>query len=227
MSRPHDWEQTTRRNEKRTQRRENEEKPKQDAIDRFERMMDIQVSTLEEIDSKAARLISFVGVLLGAIATVSRLLPAENLSFIDSSSYAGAIALLVGIFGLLLTLVYATITYLSSEFKYGLEANVAEVFANVETLPPEEYKNIVLRGYADTIKMNEPVVKANARRFRYALAALVGSLFSLVFSAVFYVIDLADTTELTALLFGSIVVGSLCIYIRDEGYLVPDDEIDY
>lgn len=186
-------------------------------------MMDIQVDTLDGIDTKAARLIGFVGVFLGVTATVSRIFPSTDFHLVDSSSVAGGVALSIGVIGLLLTLTYGTVTYLSSEFEYGLDPGVADAFASVNELPADKYRGIVLRGYADTIRANEPVVKANARRFRYALAALVGSIFSLVFSAFYYLVEMPDAIEWVIFLFGTMVIGSLCIYIRDEGYLTTED----
>lgn len=202
--------------------------PRQDAINRFERMLDIQVSTLDGIDNKSARLISFVGVLLGVIATVARILPsmAGDGDFIDHGSIAGAFALTVGVIGLLISLVYATITYLSTQFDYGLNANIADSLAREDNVQRQTYRTVVLRAYADSLRENKPVINQNARRFRYALAALVGALFSLMFSVGYYLIRLPDPIEVLTLFFGAIIVGSLCLYIRDEAYLTTDGEND-
>lgn len=200
--------------------------PRQDAIDRFERMLDIQVSTLSEIDNKSARLISFVGVLLGVIATVARIVPqmAGSGDFLDQGSIAGAFALTAGVVCLLISLVYATITYLSTKFDYGLDANIADALARENDVRRQTYRTIVLRAYADSLRENKPVINQNARRFRYALAALVGALFSLMFSVGYYLIHLPTSIELLTAFFGAIVVGSLCLYIRDEAYLTTEDE---
>lgn len=200
--------------------------PRQDAIDRFERMLDVQVSTLNGIDDKSARLINFVGVLLGVIATVARILPrvTDDSTFIDGGSVAGAFALVVGVVGLLISLVYATVTYLSTQFDYGLSANIADALAREQDVQPETYRTVVLRAYADSLRENRPVIDRNARRFRYALAALVGALFSLMFSVGYYLIRLPDSVELLTLFLGIVVVGSLCVYIRDEAYLTTDGE---
>lgn len=189
-------------------------------------MLDIQISTLEGIDAKAARLISFVGVLLGVIATAARVVPtiAANGDRIDDGSIAGALALVVGVVGLLVSLVYATITYLSTKFDYGLSADVADALAREDEVHRQTYRTVVLRAYADSIRENRPVIDRNARRFRYALAALVGALFSLMFSAGYYLIRLPETVELLSLFFGAVLVGSLCLYIRDEAYLATDEE---
>lgn len=189
-------------------------------------MLDIQVSVLNEIDNKSARLISFVGVLLGVIATVARIVPKATNSggFIDSESIAGAFALTTGVVGLLLSLVYATITYLSTQFDYGLNADVADALARERDVRRETYRTVVLRAYADSLRENKPVIAQNARRFRYALAALVGALFSLMFSVGYYLLRLPDSIELLTLFSGAIVVGSLCLYIRDEAYLTTESE---
>ncbi|WP_135826872.1 hypothetical protein [Halorussus ruber] len=189
-------------------------------------MLDIQVSTLDGIDNKSARLISFVGVLLGVIATVARILPTmtSTSDFIDTGSIAGAFALVIGVFGLLISLVYATITYLSTKFDYGLSANIADNLARKKDVQRETYRTAILRAYADSIRENRPIIDQNARRFRYALAALVGALFSLMFAVGYYLVSLPDAVELSTLFFGAIFVGSLCLYIRDEAYLTTDEE---
>lgn len=200
--------------------------PRQDAIDRFERMLDVQVSTLDGIDTKAAHLISFVGVLLGVIATVARVAPplASNSGYIDHGSIAGAFALVVGVIGLLISLVYATITYLSTKFDYGLSANIADAVAREDEVHHQTYRTVVLRAYADSIRENRPVIDQNARRFRYALAALVGALFSFMFSAGYYLVRLPEEIELLTVFLGVVFVGSLCLYIRDEAYLTTEEE---
>jgi hypothetical protein len=189
-------------------------------------MLDIQVSTLDGIDTKAARLISFVGVLLGVIATAARVVPsiASDSGFIDHGSIGGAFALVVGVVGLLVSLVYATITYLSTKFDYGLSADIADALAREDGVHRKTYRTVVLRAYADSIRENRPVVDRNARRFRYALAALVGALFSLMFSAGYYLVRLPESVELLTAFFGAIFVGSLCTYIRDEAYLATEEE---
>lgn len=187
-------------------------------------MIDIQVRTLEEIDSKAARLIGFLGVLLGLLVTVGRIVPATEHAgqLVDLTSVAGLIVLGVGVFSLLLSLVYATITYLSSEFEYGLDAAIAHDFATIDTIPTEVYYFVVLRCYAEAITANEPIVAQNARRFRYALSSLVGGIIALSLSAGYYVIGLPPRIEAITLVLAAIPVGSLCLYIRDEGYLTPE-----
>jgi hypothetical protein len=189
-------------------------------------MLDIQVSTLDGIDTKDARLISFVGVLLGVIATAARVVPSvtSNTGLIDHGSIAGAFALVGGVIGLLVSLVYATVTYLSTKFDYGLSANIADALAREDEVHRRTYRTIVLRAYADSIRENKPVVDKNARRFRYALAALVGALFSFMFSAGYYLIRLPEPAELLTAFFGAIFVGSLCLYIRDEAYLTTEEE---
>lgn len=198
--------------------------PKRDAIRRFERMLDVQLDTLSEIDTKAARLIGFLGVTLGLIVTLGRVIPTTQHAsgYIDWSSVAGLTTLLIGIFGLLLSLVYATITYLSSEFDYGLEAEIADAFAMRETVPVDVYHLIVLRGYGNALAANQPIIQQNARRFRYALSSLVGSLFALTFSVGYYVAGLSLQIELITLVIAGIPVGGLCLFIRDEGYLTPE-----
>jgi len=197
--------------------------PRQDAMDRFERMVDVQVRTLDGIDTKAAELMRLLAVLLGVVLTgISLLSEFENVTVtVDSVPLVVSVA--VGVGGLLSSLGFAIITYLSSRFGYGVGPGVAEYVANND-VGREEYAGIMLRGYADIISENREVVRANSRRFRTSLTALLIALASLALSVLYVVTDLGTVAEFGVLLPVFTSVGVVARYILGGGYLTRNPQ---
>lgn len=199
--------------------------PKQDAIDRFERMVDVQVQTLNDIDTKAAELMRLLAVLLGVVLTGVSLIPEFKALTLTVDSAPLVVSAVVGVGGLLLSLGFAIITYLSSRFDYGVSPGVAEYVANNE-VTGEEYAGIMLRGYADIIPDNRDVVRANSRRFRNALTALLVALASLALAVLYIVGEFTLATELVVLVsvYGAVAV--VTGYILSGGYLVRNPQTE-
>jgi hypothetical protein len=193
--------------------------PKQDAIDRFERMVDVQVQTLNEIDTKAAELMRLLAVLLGVVLTGLSLIPEFKTLALEVDSVPLVVAAAIGVGGLLSSLGFAIITYLSSRFGYGVSPGVAEYVANND-VPGDEYAGIMLRGYADIIPENREVVQANSRRFRNALTALLVALASLVLAVLYVVADIGLAAEVVLLAGGYTAVTVVVGYILSGGYLI-------
>lgn len=91
-----------------------------DAIDRYERTIDHQIGLLDQIDSKAQKIVQYTTVLIGLVFTAVSLIPrADALAFADIPLSA-EIAFVIGLTSLLLCICLGIITYLSSEIEYGL-----------------------------------------------------------------------------------------------------------
>lgn len=198
--------------------------PRVDAIDRFERNLDVQVQTLENIDDKASSLIRFLGVLLGVMLAAVRVLPSDGAETLTWVSGTWVLPLAVGVVSLFTSLGLSIVAYLSSEFRYGLRADVAEWMADQDDLTRETYTEIVLRGYRDVLEQNEPIVQANAARFRDSLVALLLGLVALAVSTFFYLVDLGAPAEYLLLLAAAVLGWGLARYIRDQEYLRPDEQ---
>lgn len=197
--------------------------PKIEAVERFERMIDIQIETLNGIDDKAEYLTRFVGVLLGIVLTGLSLVP----KFDGVSPTVESFPMLASVFGSVLaflsTLGFSIITYLGSKFRYGVSASIAEYFADAD-ITEEEYTELLLRGYADTIPKNERVVRVNSRRFRNALASLLVGLGCLSLATFFLVVELPVFWEYVTLLVASLALGQILKYVLGEEYLTLDRE---
>lgn len=195
--------------------------PKVEAVERFERMIDVQIETLNGIDDKAEYLTRFVGVLIGVVLTGLSLIPEFDGVALDTDSLPMLVSIFVGIVALLSTLGFSIITYLSSKFEYGVSASVAEHFASSD-LTEDEYAELMLRGYADIIPKNREVVRVNSRRFRNALTSLLVGLGCLSQATLFVVVDLPIRVRYAILVSGFLVLGYVLRYILGEEYLTLD-----
>lgn len=143
-----------------------------DAIDRYERMVEKQVRTIESIDDKAAAVARLVGVLFGLVLTGLSVVH----EFGSGSSISGSGPVLLstafGVSGLFVCILFAVFTYLSSSFDYGPTKRLG-AFVATYSVDDEEYKSVVLAGYYHAIETNEAVIVTNARRFQRSLVALL------------------------------------------------------
>lgn len=199
--------------------------PKIEAVERFERMIDVQIETLHGIDDKAEYLTRFVGVLLGVVLTGLSLIPKFDGVSLTVESFPMLVSGFGSVLALLCTLGFSIVTYLGSEFKYGVRSDVAEYFADTD-VTEDEYAELLLRGYADTIPKNETVVRVNSRRFRNALASLLAGLGYLSLATFFLVIELPTYGKYLALFVATFALGRILTYVLSEEYLTLDRELD-
>lgn len=196
---------------------------KLDAIDRYERMVDVQIETLGEIDGKAVSLMGFVGTVLGVlIAGVGFLARSPGHSF-AGVPISAVLAFVVTVASLLVSVGYSVITFASSSFNYGLNATVADLFLGA-SLDDEEYAELVLQGYADTIVENESVVEANGRRLRKAQSALLTALLAVLVSTVLYFVGSDRLVEYAFLGIICIATWRLNRYVLSGAFLVYDEQ---
>ena len=129
-----------------------------DAVDRFERMVDIQIETVTDIDSKAEHLSRLIAILLGVILAAASVIPEFDGLEAGVSSGPVLSTLIFGVGALLVSLSISIITYLSSNVDFGPKEGVAEYFASVD-VSQTEYTEIFLRGYADALANNERIME--------------------------------------------------------------------
>lgn len=190
--------------------------PEFDAIDRYERMIDVQIDVLDGINDRAKHLARLVGVLLGIVLTALSLLPEFESVGVRGTSTMAALAVAVG--GLLSSLVFAAVTYLGSNFEYGASPVVARYFAATD-LSGDEYASVMLNAYAEVIPRNERVVAANARRFRNGLASLFVGLSALSVAVLLVVAGPELWFERAVVLVTVVGTGALLWYVLGEEYL--------
>lgn len=192
--------------------------PELDLLRRYEEMIQTQIQTINGIDDKAAYTARLIGIFGGLVlAAVS--FAVTTTAFEVSQTTAVALVLVgLGIVALLVSLVFAIMTYLSSKFVYGPSTGLGLFLANY-TVDHQEYRNALLRGYSAGIKANREVVNDNSRRFKRSLAAFLAGLLLLSGSGTLLIVPsnlFVDTV--LGLAFGSIAL-LLGMYILREDYL--------
>lgn len=198
--------------------------PETDAIDRFERMVETQIDTLEGIDDKAAHVTRFVALLLGVVFTGLSLALRFGGTATEIDSAVTMATFAIGIVGLLGSLGFAVVALLSSAFEYGPNEAIGDHLAEYD-FPDGSYRTILLRSYSAAIRRNRLVVRTNARRFRNALAFLIVGVVSFALGGTFVVVDIGFVTETAVLLVTALVTGRLFAFVVAEEYLTLDYQV--
>lgn len=198
--------------------------PEADAIDRFERMVETQIATLERIDDKAAHVTRFVTLLHGVAFTGLSLALRFGVTAIEIDSAVTVVTFAIGVVGLLGSLGFAVVALLSSAFEYGPNELIGDHMAEYD-VPESTYRTILLRSYSAAIRRNRLVVRTNARRFRNALASLIVGVVAFALGGTFVVADVGPVMETAALLVTALATGRLFAFVVAEEYLTLDYQI--
>ncbi|WP_436902407.1 hypothetical protein [Halovenus halobia] len=195
----------------------------EDLLRRYEQMIQTQISTLNDIDDKAAYVARLVAILTGLILSAASL--AASRAEISLNVDTGAVLLLTGssVSAFFISVVLAILTYLKSEFEYGPTIGMGRYMSRYK-VDEQQYKDVLLRSYATAIENNRTVVVANARRFQTSLAALLAGLFLLFGSAALLVLPPAPMVQYgTAGLF---VIAATCValVINHGAYLRLEEQ---
>lgn len=150
-----------------------------DLLQRYEQMVQTQIETINGIDDKAAYVARLVGILAGlALTSISIVASTDDFEIGPGNGGAFALAALA-VAALFISLVYAIVTYLSSEFQCGPSIGIGEYMATSK-VSDEEYTEVLLHGYGRAIRANRRVVVTNAKRFERCLTSFAsGVLFFL------------------------------------------------
>ena len=203
----------------------NELDPETDAIDRFERMVDTQIETLEGIDDKAAHVTRFVVLLLGVVFTGLSLVPLFGGGRAGIDSIVAVVTAAVGVAGLLGSLGFAVVTFLSSAFEYGPDETICDYIAE-HRVQTDEYTSVLLRSYSEAVRRNRTVVRTNARRFRNSLASLLVGSVSFALGGAFLVLDVEPVVAVVVLLATMLAAGRLFVFVIAEEYLTLDYQVN-
>lgn len=196
-----------------------------DALDRFERTLDVQLALLSDIDGKAANVFRYTSLLLGVVFAALSLLSRSEVVSLSAVNLLPKLSFFVGVVGLVGAICAAILTYLSSVREYGPEAVYGYTVADGDVESPD-YERSLLAGYADAVKNNRVVIDVNALRFRWALvgllvgivySALAGGLVALVAPPWFEVLVIATVTAL-------VIPAVYGIYTED--FLVIERKLD-
>lgn len=194
----------------------------QDAVERFERVLDLQADLLSELDTKAEHVTRLVGVIVGVVLT------AFSVAFqfgegMPAASFPTALTFGLGTAALVVTLGLAVVTYLSSRLKLGLHPDASYTLQD-GSVSPGVYSMLVMNSYASAIEENKEVLQANARRFRRTLVALLGGVSLLAIAVLQYVVLPSRASKWVALGGGLLFIGGAFWYVLTGRYLTLDTQ---
>lgn len=148
-----------------------------DAADRLERNLDVQSTTLNEIDKKAAHVTRLLGILIGLVLSVVSIglkLGADGDGGLPSIALQTFLSFTFGVTFLVLSMAAAIVTYLSSKFKIGLNSTAGHLLQNPDyNTNTEQHIRRVIGTYAYNIDRNREVIETNSKRFRRTLVLLL------------------------------------------------------
>lgn len=175
--------------------------PEVDALDRFERVIDVQIATLRTIDEKAATVMQLVGVLLGVILTGVTLVWRTVGFDLGTQPVGSLVAFVLGVSLLLLALFVGIGSYLANRYYYGLHRNVHMLLREYRTTSPQ-YVELIQGSYSIAIDRNKRIVRSNVRRFEWSLSFLLAGIAQFAVSAVLFALALGASGQLLVLLCG-------------------------
>ena len=191
-----------------------------DLIDRFERVIDMQVMVLGEIDQKAGYVTRLVALILGV--TVSVLSIGIRQGGALNVALPTVLTFGLGIAGLITSMSGAIVTYLSSKLKLGVHPATAAAFEE-SPISRSTYSRLVMNSYANTLKKNRQVLNVNARRLRYTLASLVLGICHLALAAIQHVATRSEQGKLIVAGLGSLAIFGACGFVLSGRYLVLEE----
>lgn len=200
------------------------EQARVDAVDRVERVIDAQLTAINELDQKAEHVTRLVGILLGLVLTAVSLAPRLGGRDI-ATTLPTVIAVSVGVIGLVAAVAGAIITYLSSKTVVGMHPRAAREIADTD-FEYDEYNALMLRAYADAVEQNKQVLFVNALRFRYTLVALLGGIAYLSLAVLLFALSPIVTWAWILLLTGTAAIAVVAWYLLTGKYLPRETKED-
>lgn len=197
--------------------------PEEDLLNRYERMVQTQVETVNGIDDKAATTMRIVAVLLGVLLSLLTLFVDEGGIGITDSTIIPILWVATGVICLLGSLGGCLYTYLSSRTLFGPNAELGDVLST-NRVSLEDYRNHLLGGYATAIRTNREVIRTNSRRFRNTLLLMIYGLVGVSIGLGLFIIDLSWVMDSILSIGVVVVVGCFSVHILQERYMVLQHE---
>lgn len=199
--------------------------PYADGANRLERVIDLQIETINDIDTKAEHVNRLLGLLIGVVlSAVSIVAQLEGVQLSEAAPMA-QLAFFLGILALLASMGAAVITYLSSRVEAGLSPAAGYHLSNPNTQTTmDEHIRRVLGSYAHIVDANRDVIQTNSRRFRLTLLFLLVGVIYLAASAGIYLSGVRGLSAISALAVVSIAILGLSWYILTGRYLTIESQ---
>lgn len=159
-----------------------ESEPHLDLADRYNQMIERQVSNLWNIDTKAWRAARLIGIIIGVFLTAISVLSGGSGANSDVSiGLVSAAVLALGILLLLFSLFLAMVSILNVEAGFGPNTKLAEALRSEENSVDEDtYPAFVSLALSKSVKMNNDVMGNKASYLRYTFATLYSGIVLLI-----------------------------------------------
>ncbi|QRV14892.1 hypothetical protein JMJ58_18555 [Haloterrigena salifodinae] len=197
--------------------------PRQDLADRYQQMLDRQLTAISNFDTKAWRVARMVGILLGIFFTGASIF-SSNLKIkvsVELVPIIGSVA--VGLIALILSLIFAALCILSTTAGFGIRVELADAL-NEGSLDKEDYPGIVAKGYAKNVDNNIKVMQAKGRRLRYALSSLIFGIVELSTGAFLLFTTPSLLAQSLTVLLMTLLTSGIVVYILQMRYSVLKSE---
>lgn len=198
---------------------------KEDLADRYQEMLDSQLSAIENFDTKAWRVARLVGILLGVLFTGISVFSSEVSAELTVEYLPVIVAVGTGISALIISLIFAALCILSTTAGFGLRVELADAL-NEGEVDEEDYPGFVTKSYSKNIENNIKVMRAKGRRLRYALSALVAGVLMLSAGGVLLFVTLGYWIQIGLLVVVAALIVVVLYYILTMQYSVLENEDD-
>jgi fatty acid desaturase len=195
---------------------------KEDLADRYQEMLDSQLSAIENFDTKAWRVARLVGILLGVLFTGVSVFSSQVSVDLTVEYLPVIIAVGTGVSALIISLIFAALCILSTTAGFGLRVELADAL-NEGGVDEEDYPGLVTKSYSKNIENNIKVMRAKGRRLRYALSALVAGILTLLAGGVLLFVTLGYRIQIGLLLVVMVLIVGVLYYVLTMQYSVLEN----
>lgn len=147
-----------------------------DLANRYDRMVESQLTALSNVDTNAWRAARLIGILIGIMLTALSIVAQTGGDGITLTPYALPF-FVVGILLLLVSLFFAAISILNVQVGYGPGTHLADGL-NEGSVSAEDYPGIISKSLSKNIETNKTVLKSKADKLRYTYNFLILGLIS-------------------------------------------------
>jgi glucose-6-phosphate-specific signal transduction histidine kinase len=174
-------------------------------------MLERQVNNLWNIDTKAWRAARLIGIIIGVFLTAISVLSGKTMTQFDVGiSAASTLVLAGGVLTLLLALFFAMVGILNVRTGYGPSTSLSRALTQGEH-DADTYPGVLSQGLANSVEMNNRVMKNKADYLRYTFATLYVGIVLLITGVTIALTDLS--TAFTGVLLVSCV--GVCLFTLD------------
>ncbi|WP_424005634.1 hypothetical protein ACOZ4I_20400 (plasmid) [Haloarcula salina] len=187
-----------------------------DLADRYDRMVESQLTALSNVDTNAWRAARLIGILIGIMLTALSVVARTGGAGITITPYALSF-FAVSIVLLLISLFFAAISILNVQVGYGPGTQLADGL-NDGSVAAQDYPGFVSKSLSKNIETNKTVLKSKANKLRYTYNFLIIGL--ITFSAGVWLLVTDPSFLIRLLAAGFVICAGLLIsdFILNKRY---------